>query len=191
MLIEFGSRRIRGIIKASDCFICLSLQLMQILTNLCLNNSSYPTRPHSIIVYYSTSSEVPQNHIDLPVGYFTVLFLANKFLVLITVNSQSKIFTISDIDECSEYNDCHSHADCENTEGSYTCSCRNGFFGDGKNCTGNKNLSCFYGTLLHVEQFLKCKCVFIRAKIIYTSTMYKLLNIERRSSLPSTYPLID
>ncbi len=38
-IIEFGSRRIWGIIKASVCVICLSL-----------NNSSYPTRPHSIIV---------------------------------------------------------------------------------------------------------------------------------------------
>ena len=36
-IIEFGSRRIWGIIKT--------------LTNLYLNNSSYPTRPHSIIVY--------------------------------------------------------------------------------------------------------------------------------------------
>ena len=26
-------------------------------TNLCLNNSSYPTRPHSIIVYYFMSRD--------------------------------------------------------------------------------------------------------------------------------------
>ena len=50
-IIEFGSRRIWGIIKGSVCVICLSLRLRQI-ANLCLNNSSYPTRPHSIIVYY-------------------------------------------------------------------------------------------------------------------------------------------
>ena len=43
-IIEFGSRRIRGIIKASVCVICD-------ITNRGLNNSSYPTRPHSIIVY--------------------------------------------------------------------------------------------------------------------------------------------
>ena len=40
-ILEFGSRRIWEIIRASVCVIYN--------TNLCLNNSSYPTRPHSII----------------------------------------------------------------------------------------------------------------------------------------------
>ena len=52
-IIEFGSRRIRGIIKASVCVISLDQPSASAdNTNLCLNNSSYPTRPHSIIVYY-------------------------------------------------------------------------------------------------------------------------------------------
>ena len=41
-----------------------------------------------------------------------------------------------DIDECSEYNDCHQM--CTNTEGSYECSCDPGFMltGDNRTCTG-------------------------------------------------------
>ena len=46
-IIEFGFRRKWGIIKASKASADN--------TNLCLNNSSYPTRPHSIIVYYNTA----------------------------------------------------------------------------------------------------------------------------------------
>ena len=42
-----------------------------------------------------------------------------------------------DIDEC-EANPCDVNAACLNTNGSYECSCRPGFKGDGDSCTGNK-----------------------------------------------------
>ena len=41
----------------------------------------------------------------------------------------------ADINECVVSNDCHSKADCKNTYGSYICSCRHGYVGDGKICT--------------------------------------------------------
>ena len=46
---------------------------------------------------------------------------------------------LADIDECAspETNECDTNAECSNTEGSYTCSCRKGYTGDGKNCAGN------------------------------------------------------
>lgn len=46
----------------------------------------------------------------------------------------------TDIDECAnpEANDCETNAVCNNTEGSYSCSCVSGYKGDGKNCTGNR-----------------------------------------------------
>ncbi len=44
-----------------------------------------------------------------------------------------------DIDECFEkMDDCHqeSNATCENTDGSFDCSCREGFEGNGTVCDG-------------------------------------------------------
>ena len=45
---------------------------------------------------------------------------------------------ILDVDECAmnSTNDCSVNADCENTEGAFLCTCRSGFAGDGKSCTG-------------------------------------------------------
>ena len=45
-------------------------------------------------------------------------------------------YSHSDIDECSSANECHQNATCNNTKGSYNCTCKDGFEGDGKNCTG-------------------------------------------------------
>ena len=49
---------------------------------------------------------------------------------------------IADIDECSEKstNECDINANCMNTEGSYNCTCKIGFLGNGQNCTGMKCL---------------------------------------------------
>uniref|UniRef100_A0AAV2KL76 Sushi, von Willebrand factor type A, EGF and pentraxin domain-containing protein 1 n=1 Tax=Knipowitschia caucasica TaxID=637954 RepID=A0AAV2KL76_KNICA len=40
-----------------------------------------------------------------------------------------------DVDECALGSDCDDHARCQNTEGSYICSCIHPYSGDGKNCT--------------------------------------------------------
>ena len=47
---------------------------------------------------------------------------------------------IIDIDDCEndELNNCDLNALCTNTEGSYVCSCRGGYTGDGKICTGGE-----------------------------------------------------
>ena len=45
---------------------------------------------------------------------------------------------IADIDECSSGHRCHNNATCQNTVGSYTCTCVNGYTGDGINCTGTR-----------------------------------------------------
>uniref|UniRef100_A0A3Q2CZJ5 Sushi, von Willebrand factor type A, EGF and pentraxin domain containing 1 n=1 Tax=Cyprinodon variegatus TaxID=28743 RepID=A0A3Q2CZJ5_CYPVA len=44
-----------------------------------------------------------------------------------------------DVDECALGSDCDAHARCQNTDGSYTCTCIHPYTGDGKNCTA---LSC-------------------------------------------------
>ena len=43
---------------------------------------------------------------------------------------------VADIDECERNEDnCHVNAQCTNTEGSFNCSCKPGYFGDGVACT--------------------------------------------------------
>ena len=43
-------------------------------------------------------------------------------------------------------NDCHTLADCTNTNGSYTCKCKQGYQGNGKECTKGKkpNVWCVF-----------------------------------------------
>ena len=44
---------------------------------------------------------------------------------------------LSDLDECLNDTDiCDEHANCANTDGSYTCECDKGYTGDGYNCAG-------------------------------------------------------
>ena len=46
-----------------------------------------------------------------------------------------------DIDECAiKADNCGLHAICNNTEGSFNCSCKDGYSGDCINCTGNYQL---------------------------------------------------
>ena len=42
-----------------------------------------------------------------------------------------------DIDECSaDLNPCDENADCANNDGSYSCTCKEGFTGNGTTCQG-------------------------------------------------------
>lgn len=55
-------------------------------------------------------------------------------------------FLYSDINECSGSNDCHpTLATCSNSPGGYSCSCKTGYSGDGRTCTG-LYFSCIFET---------------------------------------------
>ena len=43
----------------------------------------------------------------------------------------------TDVDECAEGKDnCDPNATCDNTDGGFTCTCNEGFEGDGETCNG-------------------------------------------------------
>ena len=54
---------------------------------------------------------------------------------LVSVDCCNLLLYLSDIDECLS-DPCHSNATCNNTIGSFTCTCVNGYSGDGILCTG-------------------------------------------------------
>ena len=53
------------------------------------------------------------------------------------ISSNSNIYL--DLNECDlDMHGCHDNATCNNTDGSYSCECVEGYTGDGFNCTGEK-----------------------------------------------------
>ena len=49
--------------------------------------------------------------------------------------TKRQIFTL-DENECSELSPCSINATCQNAMGSFVCTCKSGFNGDGLSCTG-------------------------------------------------------
>ena len=63
-------------------------------------------------------------------------------------------FFIADINECKAGNhNCAANANCQNTEGSFVCTCKPGYSGDGVSCTGENNTSVFFKKNLFLINF--------------------------------------
>ena len=53
------------------------------------------------------------------------------------IATQKNMFSLTDKDECTENSDnCHGNANCTNTIGSFNCTCKLGYSGDGVSCSG-------------------------------------------------------
>ena len=49
-------------------------------------------------------------------------------------------YFILDVDECTDGDhDCNANAKCDNTVGSFNCTCNGGYSGDGVTCAGIEN----------------------------------------------------
>jgi hypothetical protein len=55
-------------------------------------------------------------------------------------NSKLHILIIIDVNECVTESPCHTNATCNNTDGSYTCTCDTGYSGDGFSCDGKSEI---------------------------------------------------
>ena len=63
-----------------------------------------------------------------------------SFIIIESFFLISSISICPDIDECSVFSSiCDINAVCRNSEGSYVCSCKEAFAGDGKACKGKAN----------------------------------------------------
>ena len=79
-----------------------------------------------------------------------------SFLILLQLWFSIKCLTFSDEDECSgegSGDNCSSNAVCTNNEGGFACKCKNGWSGDGMNCTGIYIHSTF--TFMDLHNMLK------------------------------------
>ena len=74
---------------------------------------------------------------------------------------------VLDIDECSSNShSCDVNAVCNNTRGFYTCACKPGYSGDGKNCTGELNLP-ITSTIKYIDwQKKKGKGCYINIRLL-------------------------
>ena len=60
-------------------------------------------------------------------------------------HSVPDFFLFADLNECEAgKHNCHANASCKNTKGSFACTCKPGYSGDGVNCTGENNTSVFF-----------------------------------------------
>ena len=96
----------------------------------------------------------------------------STFLLSSHLNSFGSLYILfffsknPDIDECSvDVSPCDENADCTNSAGSYSCSCKQGFTGDGSSCKGMlRNSSFFRYCLVNVIKMSIRYCVFHSGK---------------------------
>ena len=96
--------------------------------------------PRLMLTVFFCTPVVPISHISC---FRTCRPRGGRHLVLFGLHASTLpccVHLVLDIDECLFENKCHVNATCTNTRGSYSCTCKKGYGGDGKNCSGNSSL---------------------------------------------------
>ena len=70
--------------------------------------------------------------------------------------------SLADIVEC-ELSPCNESATCSDTDGSFECTCTDGYSGDGFNCTSQSQIMCTLEHFLYINLYLSieqkgCEC---------------------------------
>ena len=94
----------------------------------------------------------------------------------------SDLFFLSllDINECSVFPSvCHINANCQNSAGSYVCSCKPGFNGDGKTCQGTKNIN----NLIKIKHLLLVFMI-LSTTVLYNYSIHSLIFFITTSIVP-------
>jgi len=90
-----------------------------------------------------------------------------------------ELFVFLDINECAVgKSSCSANAICLNSPGSFTCSCKQGFIGNGSQCDGNVSkyrAKCFYIEILfYFDDYFLFQKTLTNVKVISTSVMQML-----------------
>ena len=102
------------------------------------------------------------------------------YVVYILQTVYRNLLISADVDECATQSPCHHNATCTNTLGSYTCTCNEGYSGDGMNCTGK------------YKHNYECKSLFIFKSCIHWHVQWKLLSLICLTKVIfSVYPMHD
>ena len=73
-----------------------------------------------------------------------------------------------DINECDNTTACHDNATCTNTEGSYSCVCKEGYTGNGTVCIGINDFPLKYKCIKVLSLFLLLKLIVFKNDCAYT-----------------------
>ena len=65
-----------------------------------------------------------------------LLFVHYNLTKLFDLLVENDIFSLADVNECATMNDCDMNAVCNDTIGNFTCTCNDGYTGNGFSCTG-------------------------------------------------------
>ena len=120
-------------------------------------------------VYFGLEPGCPaifNSYIILVTILTTCLFRQNRFNIYFNYHS--------DADEClNNSHNCSENANCTNTEGSFNCSCKPGYIGNGHNCSGW--FLAFLGIEVNYKKLLLA--LFIIISFSYSVIIYLLIKI--------------
>ena len=109
--------------------------------------------------------------------------IAMVVLALVSIlqnNIPDTTLLLSDINECDEGIDDCDH-NCTNTEGSFDCSCMNGYKldSDQSNCTGKYSITCaFIGVIVYPNQISMNVTKLLMTVITIALTLREALNVH-------------